>query len=86
MKPSLFQDRLRTSWATYYRGTYAVIVVIGSTYTSRITFMKDELSMLLGHEDLQNSVILVLANKQASCAVTGEGLYDGLSWIGKATS
>ncbi|KAH0902862.1 hypothetical protein HID58_042365 [Brassica napus] len=103
------QDRLRTSWATYYRGTNAVIVVIDSTDRARISLMKDELSRLLGHEDLQNSVILVFANKQdlkdamspaeitdalnlhsiknhdwhiqASCAVTGEGLHDGLGWI-----
>ena len=103
------QERLRTSWATYYRGTNAVIVVIDSTDRARISLMKDELFRLLGHEDLQNSVILVFANKQdlkdamspaeitdalnlhsiknhdwhiqASCAVTGEGLHDGLGWI-----
>lgn len=96
-----------------------MIVVIDSTDRARISFMKDELSRLLSHEDLQSSVILVFANKQdlkdamtpaeitdalnlhsiknhdwhiqASCAVTGEGLYDGLGWIaqkvtGKATS
>ena len=84
-------------------------MVIDSTDRARISLMKDELSRLLGHEDLQNSVILVFANKQdlkdamspaeitdalnlhsiknhgwhiqASCAVTGEGLHDGLGWI-----
>ncbi|KAK6161458.1 hypothetical protein DH2020_004839 [Rehmannia glutinosa] len=113
------QDRLRTSWATYYRGTHAVIVVIDSTDRARISIMKDELFSLLPHEDLQSAVILVFANKQdlqdamtpaeitdalslhsikkhdwhiqACCAVTGEGLYDGLGWIaqrvtGKAPS
>lgn len=77
--------------------------------------MKDELFRLLGHEDLQHSVILIFANKhamtpaeitdclslpniknhdwhiQACCALTGDGLYDGLGWIaqrvtGKAPS
>lgn len=113
------QDRLRTSWATYYRGTHAVIAVIDSTDRARISVMKDELFRLLGHEDLQHSVVLVFANKQdlkdamtpaeisdalslhsiknhdwhiqACCALTGEGLYDGLGWIaqrvtGKASS
>jgi ADP-ribosylation factor-like protein 5B len=113
------QERLRTSWATYYRGTHAIIAVIDSTDRARISIMKDELFRLLGHEDLQHSVILVFANKQdlkdamtpaeitdclslhsiknhdwhiqACCALTGEGLYDGLGWIaqrvtGKAPS
>ncbi|KAJ6747995.1 ADP RIBOSYLATION FACTOR-RELATED [Salix purpurea] len=113
------QDRLRTSWATYYRGTHAVIAVIDSTDRDRISIMKDELFMLLGHDDLQHSVILIFANKQdlkdamtpaeitdalslhsiknhdwhiqACCALTGDGLYDGLGWIaqrvpGKAPS
>ncbi|RYR38506.1 hypothetical protein Ahy_A09g043549 [Arachis hypogaea] len=113
------QERLRTSWATYYRGTHAVIAVIDSSDRARISIMKDELFRLLGHDELQHSVILVFANKQdikdamtpaeitdalslhsikdhdwhiqACCALTGEGLYDGLGWIagrvtGKAPS
>ena len=113
------QDRLRTSWATYYRGTHAIIAVIDSTDRARIGIMKDELFRLLPHEDLQNAVVVVFANKQdlkdamtpaeitealslhsiknhdwhiqACCALTGDGLYDGLGWIaqrvaGKATS
>ncbi|KAL9317972.1 hypothetical protein ACSQ67_014489 [Phaseolus vulgaris] len=103
------QERLRTSWATYYRGTHAVIAVIDSSDRARISVMKDELFRLLGHEDLQHSVVLVFANKQdikdamtpaeitdalslhsikdhdwhiqACCALTGDGLYDGLGWI-----
>ncbi|KAK7278377.1 hypothetical protein RJT34_23405 [Clitoria ternatea] len=103
------QERLRTSWSTYYRGTNAVIAVIDSSDRARISIMKDELFRLLGHEDLQHSVILVFANKQdikdamtpaeitdalslhsikdhdwhiqACCALSGEGLYDGLGWI-----
>ncbi|GAA0162559.1 G-protein [Lithospermum erythrorhizon] len=58
------QERLRTSWATYYRGTHAVIVVIDSTDRARISIMKDELFELLPHEDLQSAVILIFANKQ----------------------
>ncbi|KAF1898026.1 hypothetical protein Lal_00032790 [Lupinus albus] len=108
------QDRLRTSWATYYRGTHAVIAVIDSSDRARISIMKDELFRLLGHDDLQNSVILVFANKQdikdamtpaeitdalslhsiknhdwhiqACCALSGEGLYDGLGWIASRVS
>nr|GME06768.1 ADP-ribosylation factor-like protein 5 [Ipomoea batatas]GME20819.1 ADP-ribosylation factor-like protein 5 [Ipomoea batatas] len=110
---------LMALWATYYRGTHVVIVVIDSTDRARISIIKDELFQLLPHEDLQNAVVLVYANKQdlkeamtpaeitdaislhsiknhdwhiqASCALTGDGLYDGLEWIaqrvtGKAQS
>ncbi|MBA0830840.1 hypothetical protein Goarm_015342 [Gossypium armourianum] len=74
------QDRLRTSWATYYRGTHAVIVVIDSVDRSRITIMKEELFRLLAHEDLQHSVILVFANKQdLKDAMTPAEITDALS-------
>jgi ADP-ribosylation factor-like protein 5B len=103
------QERLRGSWATYYRGTHSVVVVIDSTDRARIAIIKDELFKLLQHEDLEHAVLLVFANKQdlkeamtpaeisdalslhtiknhdwhiqACCALTGEGLYDGLGWI-----
>lgn len=103
------QDSLRLSWATYYRGTHAVLMVVDSTDRARIAIVKDELFRLLQHDDLQQAVVLVFANKQdlkdamtpseisdalslhsiknhdwhiqACCALTGEGLYDGLGWI-----
>jgi ADP-ribosylation factor-like protein 5B len=103
------QERLRTSWATYYRGTHAVVMVVDSTDRARISIIKDELFKLLQHEELQGSVVLVFANKQdlkdamtpaeisdalslhsiknhdwhiqACCALTGEGLWDGLGWV-----
>ncbi|XP_024369385.1 uncharacterized protein [Physcomitrium patens] len=103
------QERLRTSWATYYRGTHAVVMVVDSTDRSRISIIKEELFKLMQHEDLQGAVVLVFANKQdlkdamspaeisdtlslhsiknhdwhiqACCALTGEGLWDGLGWV-----
>ncbi|KAG7028866.1 ADP-ribosylation factor-like protein 5, partial [Cucurbita argyrosperma subsp. argyrosperma] len=74
------QERLRTSWATYYRGTHAVIAVIDSTDRARISIMKDELFRLLGHDDLQQSVVLVFANKQdLKDAMTPVEITDALS-------
>lgn len=74
------QERLRMSWATYYRGTHAVIVVIDSTDRARISIMKDELFRLLGHEDLQHSVVLIFANKQdLKDAMTPAEITDALS-------
>eukprot|EP00270_Netrium_digitus_P010827 TRINITY_DN3376_c0_g1_i3.p1 TRINITY_DN3376_c0_g1~~TRINITY_DN3376_c0_g1_i3.p1 ORF type:complete len:187 (-),score=8.14 TRINITY_DN3376_c0_g1_i3:227-787(-) len=103
------QERLRPSWATYYRGTHAVVLVVDSTDRARMTVTKEELFRLLGHEDLAHAVVLVFANKQdlkeamtpgeicealslhsikrhdwniqACCALTGEGLFEGLRWI-----
>ncbi|KAL0433826.1 UNVERIFIED_CONTAM: ADP-ribosylation factor-like protein 5 [Sesamum latifolium] len=74
------QDRLRTSWATYYRGTHAVIDLKDAMTPAEIT---DALSL----HSIKNHDWHI----QACCALTGEGLYDGLGWIaqrvaGKATS
>ncbi|WJX18983.1 hypothetical protein P8452_08727 [Trifolium repens] len=65
------QERLRTSWATYYRGTNAVIAVIDSSDRARISIMKDELFSIKDHD----------WHIQACSALSGEGLYDGLGWI-----
>ncbi|CAI0559362.1 unnamed protein product, partial [Linum tenue] len=58
------QERLTTSWETYYRGTNAIIVVIDITDRARISIIKEELFRLLGHDELQQAVVLVFANKQ----------------------
>ncbi|XP_044499845.1 ADP-ribosylation factor-like protein 5 [Mangifera indica] len=77
------QERLRTSWTTYYRGTHAVVVVIDSTDRARISIMKDELFRLLGHDDLQHSVVLIFANKQdLKDAMTPAEITDALSLHG----
>lgn len=103
------QERLRSSWATYYSGTHAVVMVVDSTDRQRIGVTKDELFRLLSHDDLSHAVVLVFANKQdlkeamspaeisealslhtiknhdwhiqACCALTGEGLFEGLGWV-----
>ncbi|PRQ19184.1 putative small GTPase superfamily, ARF/SAR type, P-loop containing nucleoside triphosphate hydrolase [Rosa chinensis] len=54
------QDRLTDSWETYCRGTHAIIVAIDNIESAIIFIMKDELHGLLGHEDLQHSVVLFL--------------------------
>ncbi|CAI0559363.1 unnamed protein product, partial [Linum tenue] len=51
-------------WETYYRGTNAIIVVIDITDRARISIIKEELFRLLGHDELQQAVVLVFANKQ----------------------
>ncbi|EIE21917.1 Arl5-family small GTPase [Coccomyxa subellipsoidea C-169] len=58
------QANLRPSWATYYRSTDAVIVVIDSTDRARASIAKNELFNLLDHEHLAEAAILIMANKQ----------------------
>ncbi|KAL2601038.1 hypothetical protein AAZV13_10G145000 [Glycine max] len=72
--------KLKTSFYFPYLGTNAVIAVIDSSDRTRITIIKDELFRLLGHEDLQHSVILVFANKQdIKDAMTPAEITDALS-------
>ncbi|CAO3618814.1 unnamed protein product [Cunninghamella blakesleeana] len=58
------QEFLRTSWKTYYVDTKAVIMVIDSTDTNRLHIAKRELHQMMESEQLQNSSLLVFANKQ----------------------
>ena len=58
------QANLRPSWATYYRGTDAAIVVVDSTDRARIGIVKAEVAALLAHEHLASAAVLVFANKQ----------------------
>eukprot|EP00455_Lapot_gusevi_P044357 TRINITY_DN5527_c0_g1_i9.p1 TRINITY_DN5527_c0_g1~~TRINITY_DN5527_c0_g1_i9.p1 ORF type:complete len:183 (+),score=2.05 TRINITY_DN5527_c0_g1_i9:82-630(+) len=105
------QESLRATWATYFIGTHAVIMVVDSSDRERIHIVKEELWRLLTHKDLEGALLLVFANKQdmepkmtpaeianqlnlvalkdmnltwhiqACCALTGEGLFDGIDWI-----
>mmetsp|Transcript_31040 Transcript_31040/g.68886 ORF Transcript_31040/g.68886 Transcript_31040/m.68886 type:complete len:184 (+) Transcript_31040:248-799(+) len=107
------QQNLRPFWATYYKNTDAVIMVVDSTDRARVGVTKSELFNLLENEDLAKTPILVLANKQdlkdamgveemtgalslhsirnhdwhiqACCALSGEGLMEGLAWIHQRT-
>lgn len=44
------QESLRMSWATYYAGAKAVIMVIDSTDRERLGLAKEELYKMLAHE------------------------------------
>mmetsp|Transcript_14182 Transcript_14182/g.36404 ORF Transcript_14182/g.36404 Transcript_14182/m.36404 type:complete len:192 (-) Transcript_14182:128-703(-) len=74
------QANLRPSWATYYRSTDAVILVVDSTDRARMGILKSELFTLLEHEDLTSACLLVFANKQdLKDAMTVAELTDALS-------
>eukprot|EP00052_Salpingoeca_macrocollata_P011863 m.91616 g.91616 ORF g.91616 m.91616 type:complete len:181 (-) comp18231_c0_seq1:47-589(-) len=103
------QESLRSSWASYYTGAKALIVVIDSSDRERLGVLKEELYKMLAHEDLRGAHLLVFANKQdvkgamnaseitkqlnlssikdhswhiqGCCALSGEGLYNGMEWV-----
>merc|ERR1711939_868973 len=58
------QDKLRALWRHYYPNTDALIYVVDSADRQRIELAKKELHSMLLEEDLKDSVLLVLANKQ----------------------
>jgi len=58
------QDRIRKLWRHYYEGTHGLIYVVDSNDRDRIEESAIELEKLLREEELRDSVVLVLANKQ----------------------
>ena len=57
------QETLRSTWDTYYSGTNAVIYVIDAADETNALVSKMEFLNLIIHDDLKDSVVLVLANK-----------------------
>jgi GTPase SAR1 family protein len=49
------QESSRTSWATYYKQTNAIIMVIDSTDRDRIGIIKGELERMLENESLKTA-------------------------------
>jgi ADP-ribosylation factor-like protein 6 len=103
----------RSLWETYYKNVSGIVFVVDSSDKLRMCVAKDELDLLLSHNDIKTSVapILVFANKsdlpgaleaadvslylglpqlsqsqrpwqiQASNALSGEGVGQGLEWL-----
>ncbi|XP_018596639.2 ADP-ribosylation factor-like protein 5A isoform X2 [Scleropages formosus] len=89
------QESLRSSWNTYYTNTEFVIVVVDSTDRERIYVTREELCKMLAHEDVKGCMSVAEISQslqltsikdhqwhiQACCALTGEGLCQGLEWM-----
>ena len=65
------QANLRPSWAAYYGGADAVIVVVDSTDRARAGVAKGELFALLADARVARAPVLVLANKQDAAGAMG---------------
>ncbi|XP_068507101.1 ADP-ribosylation factor 4-like [Syngnathus scovelli] len=103
------QDKIRPLWRHYFQNTQGLIFVVDSNDRERVAEAAEELSKMLGEQELKDAVLLVFANKQdlpnalsinelteklalnklrnkewhlqPTCAIQGNGLYDGLDWL-----
>lgn len=58
------QDKIRCLWRHYFQNTNGLIFVVDSNDLERMDKASNELKHLLEEFELQNAVLLVLANKQ----------------------
>ncbi len=58
------QDKIRSLWKHYYINTDAIIFVVDSNDSERVGMASNELHRMLQEDELQNSHLLVFANKQ----------------------
>lgn len=58
------QTSIRPYWRCYFPNTQAVIYVIDSSDTERLSTAKEEFHAILEEEELKDAVVLVYANKQ----------------------
>merc|ERR1712232_237474 len=58
------QDKIRKLWRYYYHGTQGLIFVIDSNDRDRIEDAREELMQMLNEDEMEDAVLLVLANKQ----------------------
>lgn len=74
------QESSRASWATYYKQTNAIILVIDSTDRDRVGLIKAELDRMLQNDSLKTAVLLLFANKQdVKGAMTVAEISDALT-------
>eukprot|EP00996_Jenningsia_fusiforme_P004002 NODE_4800_length_759_cov_31.822535_g4451_i0.p1 GENE.NODE_4800_length_759_cov_31.822535_g4451_i0~~NODE_4800_length_759_cov_31.822535_g4451_i0.p1 ORF type:complete len:185 (-),score=33.34 NODE_4800_length_759_cov_31.822535_g4451_i0:95-649(-) len=58
------QDKLRPLWRHYFQNTQGLIFVIDSNDRERAPKAREELHKLLAEDELRDTILLVLANKQ----------------------
>ena len=58
------QSSLRPYWKCYYDKCTAIIFVVDSTDSERMSIAKDELHSMLKEPELKDAVIAIFANKQ----------------------
>jgi len=57
------QERLRSFWRHYYRGTSGIVFVVDASDQERHPIVRKELHAVLKEEELKHACLLVIANK-----------------------
>ena len=58
------QTSIRPYWRCYYANTDAIMYVVDSKDADRMSIAKEELGAMLEEEELKNTSLLIIANKQ----------------------
>lgn len=58
------QGEIRSLWRHYYRSTQGLVYVVDASDRERLAIAREELHAIIADEEMQRSVVLVLANKQ----------------------
>merc|ERR1712039_600134 len=58
------QDKIRKLWRHYYQGSQGLIYVVDSNDRDRIEDAREELTKILGDDEMRDAILLVFANKQ----------------------
>ncbi|CAB4060842.1 ARL1 [Lepeophtheirus salmonis] len=82
------QTSIRPYWRCYYSNTDAIIYVVDSADRERIGISKEELLSMLEEEELQDAILVVMANKQDIAGAmtptevhTSLGLDEAMQWL-----
>lgn len=66
------QNKIRALWKHYYEKTKALIYVVDSSDSERISIACKELKAVLEHPSLQDTILMVLANKRDVATISLE--------------
>ncbi|XP_053172923.1 ADP-ribosylation factor 3a isoform X1 [Scomber scombrus] len=78
------QDKIRPLWRHYFQNTQGLIFVVDSNDRERVNEAREELMRMLA-EITDKLGLHSLRHRnwyiQATCATSGDGLYEGLDWL-----
>ncbi|XP_006892631.1 PREDICTED: ADP-ribosylation factor 1-like isoform X2 [Elephantulus edwardii] len=84
------QDKIRPLWHHYFQNTQGLIFVVDSNDREHVNEAREELMRMLAEDELRDSITDKLGLHslrhrnwyiQATCATSGDGLYEGLDWL-----